>query len=158
MLPGAGEVGASRPVLLTATLEPARTQDAPAIKRLLEDCGLPVEDLSAVSRFLVARNGSALCGTIGFEAFGDTGLLRSLAVSREARNKGLGRYLCEQILADAGKSGVKGVYLLTTDAQKFFRRVGFKEVARATAPAAIQASRQFRSLCPASATLMSREL
>jgi len=48
MLPGAGEV---------VTLEPARDQDAPAIQALLQECGLPVEDLEGVSGFLVARNG-----------------------------------------------------------------------------------------------------
>jgi amino-acid N-acetyltransferase len=61
------------------------------------------------------------------------------------------------LLLRARTTGLKKVYLLTTDAQAFFRKLGFAEVPRESAPEAIRRTAQFRTLCPASATLMARE-
>lgn len=139
------------------TVEAAQTADAAEILALLRSCGLPVEDISEVSGFLVARTGGALVGTIGLERSGDAALLRSLAVRPEARGKGVARSLCESLLSEARGSGVTNVYLLTTDAQGFFRKLGFAEAPRESAPEGIRQTAQFRTLCPASATLMTRE-
>lgn len=46
------------------------------------------------------------------------------------------------------------VYLLTTTAATYFPRLGFTEVPRASAPAALLASREFQDACPQTATLM----
>ena len=138
------------------TVEPAQTADAAEIRALLRSCSLPVEDISEVSGFLVARTGGALVGTIGLERSGDAALLRSLAVRPEARGKGVARSLCESLLSEARGSGVTNVYLLTTDAQGFFRKLGFAEAPRESAPESVRQTAQFRTLCPASATLMTR--
>ena len=139
------------------TVEPAQAGDAAAISDLLRSCGLPVEDISGVSGFLVARSGGTLVGTIGLERAGDAGLLRSLAVKREARGKGLARSLCDGVIREARLAGVRNVYLLTTDTQDLFRKLGFADVPRESAPEGIRQTAQFRTLCPASATLMARK-
>lgn len=139
------------------TVEPAQAADAAAIRALLRSSGLPVEDIGEVSSFLVARSGEILVGTIGLERAGDTGLLRSLAVRSDARGKGVAHALCDALLLRARSTGAKSVYLLTTDAQGFFRKLGFVEVARGSAPEAIRGTAQFGTLCPASAALMTRE-
>lgn len=139
-------------------IEVARHEDAPAVRALVQQCGLPVEDIDAVSGFLVAKDGSAIAGTVGFEKLGKVGLLRSLAVRREDRGRGLGRLLCERLLTSARKGGVRTAYLLTTDAQPFFRSLGFSDTPRDSAPDEIKGTAQFRKLCPDSATLMAREL
>jgi amino-acid N-acetyltransferase len=46
------------------------------------------------------------------------------------------------------------IYLLTTTAPDFFAGLGFRRAGRKTAPPAIRATRQFATLCPASAVLM----
>ena len=138
-------------------IEPAQVAETAEVKALLIECGLPVTDITTMSGFLVARAGGEICGTVGLEQLGEAALLRSLAVRRQQRNQRLGQRLCDEALATARKEGVKTVYLLTTDATKFFRKLGFDEVARDAAPASVRATTQFASLCPASATLMSRE-
>ena len=139
------------------SVDSARAQDAAAIHALLQSCGLPTEDLDGVSGFLVAKNGAAFLGTIALEGAGDARLLRSLAVRSEARGKGVARALCEPLLLRARSTGVKKVYLMTTDSQGFFRKLGFTDAPRESAPEAIRRTAQFRTLCPASATLMVRE-
>jgi amino-acid N-acetyltransferase len=139
------------------TVEPAQAADAAEIRDLLRSCGLPVEDIGEVSGFLVARSNGALVGTLGLERAEDTGLLRSLSVKPEARGKGVARSLCEMLLGEARLSGVRSVYLLTTDTQSFFRKLGFADVPRESAPEGIRQTAQFRTLCPASATLMARK-
>jgi amino-acid N-acetyltransferase len=139
-------------------IEAARFDEAPALRTLIRDCGLPVEDIDAVSGFLVARSDSALTGTVGLERLGKVGLLRSLAVRQEERSHGLGSELCKRALASAKKEGLRRVYLLTTDAQPFFRKLGFSDSPRDSAPDEIRTTAQFRSRCPGTATLMSRDL
>jgi amino-acid N-acetyltransferase len=138
-------------------VEPARAEDAAEMRMLLRSCGLPVEDITEVSGFLVARSGGALIGTIGLERAGDAGLLRSLSVRPEARGKGVARSLCDGLLGRARSTGVRNVYLLTTDTQGFFRKLGFADAPRESAPEAVRQTAQFRTLCPASATLMVRK-
>jgi amino-acid N-acetyltransferase len=48
--------------------------------------------------------------------------------------------------------------LLTQTAEVFFANRGYRRIGRADAPQAVQASAEFRSLCPASAVAMSRVL
>jgi hypothetical protein len=47
---------------------------------------------------------------------------------------------------------------LTIDAEKFFARLGYRTMARSDAPAAIQSTDEFSSLCPGSAVLMQKRL
>lgn len=139
------------------TVGPAQAGDAAAITALLRSCGLPVEDIEGISGFLVARSRGTIVGTIGLERTGDAGLLRSLSVTPEARGKGVALSLCDALLREARRAGVRNVYLLTTDTQDFFRKLGFAEAPRESAPEAIRQTSQFQRLCPASATLMTRK-
>ena len=54
--------------------------------------------------------------------------------------------------------GVERLYLLTTDAERYFARLGFQRTERSGAPAPIQATSQFRLLCPKSAVCMARDI
>ena len=50
------------------------------------------------------------------------------------------------------------MWLLTTTAAPFFARLGFATMERASAPQALQASREFAAACPAGATCMRLDL
>ena len=50
------------------------------------------------------------------------------------------------------------LYLLTTTAEQFFPKFGFERIARADVPATVQASVEFTSACPTSATVMRKTL
>lgn len=91
---------------------------------------------------------------MGLELLGQEALLRSLVVEASHRGTGGGRTLVAAAEEHARAEGVRSVYLLTTTAAPFFERLGYSRVDRACAPATIQATREFISLCPATATFM----
>ena len=90
------------------------------------------------------------------ERYGDSGLLRSVAVALEWRSTGIGRTLVDRVLEEGRGAGVREVYLLTTTAEHYFPRLGFACVDREIVPAALRASAEFSGACPASAVVMRR--
>jgi len=62
------------------------------------------------------------------------------------------------MVSHARLTGAEQLYLLTTDADRYFAALGFKRMEWGEAPAQIQATAQFRNLCPKSAICMVREI
>ena len=150
---------------LQAEVEGAEAGDKAQIRELLAECGLPYEDVSPSDRqrFLLVRErtsaGSRLIGVIGLEMLGSSvGLLRSLAVSPSYRGRGLASQLVREAEEHARSCGLRELYLLTTTAEGFFARRGYRKVERHTVPAEIQKTPEFRSLCPESAVCMKKDL
>lgn len=139
---------------------PARVEHRPALCVLLQQAGLPAEDLpETLTHFLLAIDSAAqVIGSAGWELYGAAGLLRSFAVAPEHRSTGLGQRLYEAAIAHAASQGVQEAWLITTSAADYFAKRGFERVARDEAPDQIQNTAQFSGLCPASATLMKRSL
>lgn len=137
----------------------ADPSDLQAVQKLLEACDLPAGDIAPhLPHFLLARQGGELCGVAGVEIYGEYGLLRSVAVAQEARGTGLGRALCERMVESAGQKGVRQLYLLTETGEGFFSHLGFVQIARESAPAALQETQQFRDLYCASAVCMMKSI
>ncbi len=133
--------------------------DAAAVERLLAAENLPRDGVAEwLERFWVAEAEAAIVGAAGVELYGEIGLVRSVAVAPRWRGTGLGRRLTERAIEEAGRSGARQLYLLTTTADRYFPRLGFSEVPRESAPPELMASAEFRGACPASATLMRRAL
>jgi len=116
-----------------------------AAVRLLEGSDLPFADLTEahMEHFFYSGPATAPEGIVGVEFCGSDALLRSLVVIPEMRATGLGSRL---------------VYLLTTTAEQFFRRRGYVSTPRDSAPSAIQKTREFAGLCPASSAFLSKKL
>lgn len=153
---GFGSVpGASLPFALGL----ARASDRDAIAALLREGQLPHEDFGPhLEHFVVARDaGGAVVGAVGAEVCGADALLRSLVVAPSRRGGGLGGALVSRLDHAAGAWGVRRWWLLTTTAEAFFAARGFGVAERASAPAAIQATGQFKGGCGCSAVCMSRE-
>ncbi|MBS0418804.1 MAG: GNAT family N-acetyltransferase [Proteobacteria bacterium] len=134
--------------------------DLSAIESLLQSAGLPADDIRGIPGLLtwVVEAGGTIQGAIALEPFGKEGLLRSLVVAPDARRHGLGRNLVMQLESDASSEGVRTLVLLTQTAAPFFRDLGYQAVGRDDVSSAVKSSAQFRSLCPASATCMSKIL
>lgn len=132
---------------------PAKAEDLHAVQALLQAVGLPIEGLTDAfpEGYALIREGSALLGVAGIEVYADVALLRSVAVAPVQRSRGLGRVLVADRLRAARQRRLSCVYLLTTTASDFFQCLGFAKVERAAAAAQIQQSREFTSICPASA-------
>jgi amino-acid N-acetyltransferase len=134
--------------------------DFDAAVALLAGAGLPTADLSAESldRFLVASIGDSVAGLIGLEHYGEVGLLRSLVVAPALRGAGLGRVLVAALESQAASQGATELWLLTIDADAWFRELGFETRQRDQAPEAITQTDEFTSLCPGDAVLMRKTL
>lgn len=130
------------------------------IAALLVASGLSVSDLAGHPALELRgiRIDGVLAGVVGIEIHGRLGLLRSLAVTAAHRQAGLGASLVSEAESVAAERGVETLYLLTTTASSFFAGLGYEELARSEAPAAIAATAQFSSLCPASSTFMYKTL
>lgn len=140
-------------------LELGQPSDLDAVTSLLGANALPTADVSQhLESFVLAKLHGVLVGLVGVEIYGSVGLLRSLCVVETHRGKGTGRSLLSSIEALMARRGVRDVYLLTTTAATFFERDGFSSLPRDQAPPAICQTAEFRTLCPASATLMGKGL
>ena len=137
-------------------LDPSRR----AVGQLLAAAALPTEDLEALDfgDFLAVGSPETLAGVVGLEIGREVALLRSLVVDPSARGTGLGQSLVAAAEEHARRRGVRTIYLLTTTAEGFFARLGYREASRESAPEAIRRSREFAALCPASAAFMSKEV
>lgn len=146
----------TRTALRLTRLPPDERADS---KRLLESCSLPTSDLDEpdVLLFRGVVDGQPV-GVGGFELFGGSALLRSIAVERDRQGQGLGTALCRELERRARERGVRTLYLLTTDAAEFFERLGFDRCEREAVPAAVRDSREFSDLCPVSAVCMVKEI
>jgi amino-acid N-acetyltransferase len=141
------------------TLRTASEADAGLIRDLLEHSGLPTGDLStARPEFVLAGNAGEIIGIGALEHFGDTALLRSLAVQPQWRGSGVGRLLVAELERRARGAGVSELILLTLTAADFFQRLGYGAKDRARVPDAVRASAEFRSLCPATAICLAKTL
>lgn len=131
----------------------------PALTAALKAADLPVDDLNEPNRtFFVYRTLSGVvAGFGGFERYGTDVFLRSIVVPPDARGKRIGRNLVPLLLYRAFRDRARTAWLLTTDAADFFAKIGFKRRERSEAPTSILETRQAKSLCPASAVLMSRK-
>jgi amino-acid N-acetyltransferase len=131
-----------------------------AAKVLLAAANLPTGDLTAshCEHFFYWGPADEPTGLVGVELFGDVALLRSLAVSADARSSGMGTALVRHIENYAASQGVRTLYLLTTTAERFFTRLGYGSVAREAAPPAIRSTPEFAGICPASSAFMSKQL
>jgi len=137
----------------------AAREDLPLVRALLRESSLPVEGLEPlVGSLLVARLGSRVVGCAALEDFPPATLLRSVAVRADSRGSGLGGLLTQAALDMARGRGFRRVFLLTETAEQFFSRFGFRAVDRGDVDEAVQRSREFAALCPATAVAMALEL
>ena len=138
----------------------ASADNGSAIKQLLAGCDLPHEDITTAlfKHFLLGWDGPGLVTVVGLEIKNQDALLRSLAVDAEYRNRGIATSLVSQIEDCARSLNVGTLYLLTMTAEAFFKKCGYRPTERDCAPAGIQGTTEFKSLCPASAVCMVKHL
>lgn len=137
----------------------AHTADFDAVCALLRASDLPLAGVpESLEGFLVAEADGVVVGVAGLEVHGRDGVLRSVAVAADRRGHGLGARLTASVLDRARERGVRDVYLLTTTADAWFPRHGFRSIGREAASPEVAESIEFREACPASAVAMVLEL
>ena len=145
-----------RTVRLGLPIEPAAINDQPAIMALLDEAELPLPVAGEPPVYMLAARDSdgRVIGCAGWERYGRAALLRSFAVRRDHRKRGIGRALTETVLADLRRARLRDAYLLTLDAAHFFTRFGFTVIDRETLPAEVTQSPQVTHGKCAGATAM----
>ncbi len=125
----------------------------------LQAASLPIDDLTESGRsfFQLSDHGRKVSFG-GLEIYGQHALLRSVVVIPEHRGRGYGAAVTNLVLGQAMGYGVRTVYLLTASATSFFQHLGFAQIDRGAAPAAILQTRQAASLCSASAALLAKTI
>ncbi|MGQ0549820.1 MAG: arsenic resistance N-acetyltransferase ArsN2 [Armatimonadota bacterium] len=137
------------------TIESGRATDLDDVRTLLRRVGLSADDVAGhIADFLIAREDGVLVAIAALEDHGTAGLLRSVAVAPERQGWGLARYLTNALIERARRRDLAAVYLLTTDAQRYFHRHGFRPISRDDVRPAVQQSAQFQEETCASATAM----
>lgn len=140
---------------MSALLRSATAADIPAILALLESNALPTGDLPCTNAgFTVACEGARIIGAGALQRFGETALLRSVAVEPARRSQGLGRHIVKALENQARAEGMTQLVLLTQTAREFFEHLNYRPLDRAQVPNAVQSSAEFRTLCPASAACL----
>lgn len=138
-------------------LTPAVAADLDAVRAILRAAGLPTDGVADQfgPGWAVARNETGvLLGAAGVERYGNSGLLRSVAVLPAWRGSGVGSALARDRIAWARAQGLDALYLLTDTAAEYWPRFGFHTIVRHEAPAAVRASIEWTHVCPQSAVAM----
>jgi amino-acid N-acetyltransferase len=133
----------------------ATADDLDAIKQLLTDNQLPTAGVDEHWKtFIVARDAGVVVACGGSEAHEFAALLRSVAVHPNYRSLGIGRKIVRQLLDRLASRGIREFYLLTTTAQEYFRKRGFKVIDRDEVHPQLLGSAEFQGACPSSAVCM----
>jgi amino-acid N-acetyltransferase len=137
---------------------PASQNSFSAAIHLLKKNNLPTEDLDPGKQLFVVEEGNEVVGTVTVEYDYDNALLRSLSVTEEKRNTGVGIGLVEFIEDYVQQQGVRNIYLLTTTAAGFFLKRGYEITDRNTVPDFIKNTSEYSFICSAASTVMKKEL
>jgi amino-acid N-acetyltransferase len=133
----------------------ATSADVPVIRQLLIASKLPTDGLDDHWKtFIVARDGDDIVGCGGAEAHKVAALIRSVAVADSHRGRNIGRSIVRQLLDRLASRGIREFYLLTTTAQPYFAKRGFKAIDRDEIHPQLLGSAELQGACPDTAVCM----
>jgi len=138
----------------------ATAEDKVVIRSLLAEVNLPTESVdTGTTTFYIGMEDHSVVGVAGFEFYGKDALLRSVAVPPKVQKRGYGDRITERMISTAKSRGIERIVLLTETAERFFARMGFATIDRASIKNdAMKRSSEFAYACPSSATCMVLEL
>ncbi|NOY73762.1 MAG: GNAT family N-acetyltransferase [Gammaproteobacteria bacterium] len=129
--------------------------DLNEVKKILIANGLPSVDFGEhFDNAVVVEEKGEIIGLGGLEICGDIGLVRSIVVIPRYRGKGIAKNIYRLIEDKASHLGINVLYLLTESATEYFKKLGFTVQRRTETPIAVMETKQFKALCPSSATVM----
>jgi len=142
-------------------IQSVKPGDLSAITNLLKMTELPPDGIVPhLDNFLIVKNPDStvtsedILGCVGLEVYGESALLRSLAVHPDRQNKGLGSFLVQEITLKAKNLGITRLFLLTETAEKLFTKLGFEHVTRGEVPKDMLESIEFSTLCKDAPAMM----
>ena len=135
---------------------PLATWERDGLKTALIKAGLPAEDVEDAQPLFwrFESHQDIPVGFGGLELHGSDALLRSVVTLPPLRQVGIGSTIVDMLEIEARARNCRAIYLLTTSQANFFAGLGYAPCARNAVPYAVQQSRQFTALCPATANAM----
>lgn len=134
------------------TIELLDRSEISSIKLLLHKFGLPDSDLeTAPIQFFGIKENDKLIATGALEIYGFSAVLRSVGVRQKYRNLGYGNHIINFLEKKAIEMGIQKLFLLTTTAEVFFRKLNYNPIHRDLCPNEIKSSAQFKDICPTTA-------
>lgn len=122
-----------------------QTRDLESVRTMLAGAGMITEGLEwPPACYLVAYFGTEPVGVVGVEPSLDAALIRSVYVVDAMRGRGIGAELVGAARKAAHTRGARALYLLSSEAGEFFKRLGFVEVPVAQLVAALGAAPQVK--------------
>jgi N-acetylglutamate synthase-like GNAT family acetyltransferase len=148
----------TKPIKLVA--KPIPHGERGVLARTLAKARLPVDDVDEPGRLFWRFESSdqVPLGFGGLEIHGKDALLRSVLTLPPAQKRGVGRGIVAALETEALAAGCQRIWLLTMDAAPFFAQLGYAQCPRDAVPPNMQATEQWRSLCPATAIVMRKQL
>lgn len=141
--------------VLDLHIGPAAPGDLPQILDLLQREKLITDGVEEhFASFVVAKDEGRVVACSGAEAYQFAALVRSVAVEPEYRSMGLGRRMVREILDRLASRGLREFYLLTTTAEGYFKKRGFKPIDRDEIHPQLLASSELQGACPDNAVCM----
>ena len=143
-------------MLASARPRGATKEDLARLKSFLRENGLPEVGAERwIENFIIIENESGdWIGVAGAEFYGESGLLRSIAVDKQFRGRGHGQILVNAMLVKARNKGIKIVYLLTEDGESYFKHRGFQIAKREDVDDVVKTSLEFTEACSERALVM----
>jgi len=146
-------------MLTDVRLRSASLTDRHDVAALLERCGLPTADISAIiENFHLTFCDGHLVGCAAAEKHGCSILIRSVAVDSAYRCRGIASRLVEALLMRVRGTEIRNAYLLSSSAPAYFARWGFSLLPTDKVEPEIRVSAAFQRGVRASALCMWREL
>jgi HAD superfamily hydrolase (TIGR01450 family) len=127
------------------------------IREVLSSAGLTDEGVEGrLQDTLVSSEGGArrIDATACLQGIEEWAILRSVAVRKDLRGKGLGALAVAATVQEARRRGLRSVSLFTESASPFFEGLGFRRVDRDELPESVRTSRHAAEECAVSATPM----
>ena len=122
----------------------AKPADLSSIRSLLTSMDLTVAGVGQdLDHFLVVEDAGKIIACAGLETYGFYAFLRSVAVHPYYRKRGVATSLVTRLVEQARQEGFHAVYLLTTSAEAYFRRLGFATIPREDADPSVKQSAEF---------------
>jgi arsenate reductase len=144
---------------LPVQIRKATPDDLPEVLQLLSEAALPIAGVADhFKNFHVALQEKQVLGAAGAEIYGEYALLRSVVVSATRRNLGVGDTLIGRVTTYLHSRGIRGIYLLTTTAGRYFLQRGYQLIERDHVPVTLQQSVEFTGACPDSAQTLYRDI
>ncbi len=144
---------------MSLDIRKATQNDYMAIIHLLLSNQLPSLDIHSLNiELFVGLHHQEIIATLGIEKYDDVALVRSFCVQEAFRSQRIGEAMLQYLFQHCQYENIQSLYLLTTTAENYFKRYGFKTIERATVPVVIQQTKEYSSLCPSSAIMMSKKI